>query len=92
MQQSNADLVSLLDGTAEGKKLFYRFIKKWHNFLDSLDKKDRLILMKMILKVCSYNEDISCIINTENSESYSNRIFFLLTMMIQQKLLLVDTR
>jgi hypothetical protein len=28
----DADQVSLLDGTAEGKKLFYRFIKKWRAF------------------------------------------------------------
>jgi len=26
----DADIISLLDGTYEGKKLFYMFIKKWH--------------------------------------------------------------
>lgn len=29
------ELKSLLDSTQEGKKLFYRFCKKWHGFLDS---------------------------------------------------------
>ena len=53
--------------------------------MDSLDKEDRWILLKMILEVCSYNEGVSSIINTENSESYSDLMFFLLTMMLQQK-------
>ena len=52
----DADLVSLLEGTPhEAKKLFYRFIKKWPDFLESLDKEDRLILLKMILEICDYN-------------------------------------
>lgn len=51
----------------------------------TLDKKDRTILLKMILEVCSYNEDISRIINMENSKSYSDLMFFMLTWMLLQK-------
>ncbi|MGN6709532.1 MAG: hypothetical protein ACTHKF_09320, partial [Candidatus Nitrosocosmicus sp.] len=61
----DADLVSLLEGTPEGKKLFYRFIKKWREFLEYIDKKDRLVLLKMILDISIYNEDFSSMINTE---------------------------
>jgi hypothetical protein len=50
-EDSLKDLISLLDGTPEGKKMFYRFNKKWHNFLDSLDKEDRLILLKMLIRI-----------------------------------------
>ena len=49
------DLVSLLETKFEGKILFYRYSKKWHGFLYSLHKDDRLILLKMILDLCSYN-------------------------------------
>ena len=79
------EIKSVLNGTPEGKKLFYGFCKKWHSFLDSFDKEDRLIMLKMILEVSSYNEDVSNIINMENSESYSDLMFFFLLMMIQQK-------
>ena len=81
----DANLISLLDGTAEGKKLFYKFCKKWREFLDSLGKKDRTILLKMILDVSIYNEDISSMINIENSKSYNDLMFFLLTMILFQK-------
>ena len=82
----DADLVSSLVGTQEGKKLFYIFIKKWRNFLDSLDnEEDRWTLLKLILEVCTYNEDISSMINTQNSESYTDLMFFFLVMMLQQK-------
>ena len=76
---------SALNGTEEGKKLLYRFCKKWSEFLDSLDKEDRLLLSKMIVEVCSYKEGVSNKMNIENSESYSDLMFFLLTMVMQQK-------
>jgi hypothetical protein len=81
----DADQISLLDGITEGKKLFYRFVKKWRDLLDSLDKDDRLILLKMILEVSSYNEDICSMINIENSESYTDLMFFMLAILLQQK-------
>lgn len=79
----DGELVSSLVGTQEGKKLFYIFCKKWRNFLDSFDKEDRLILLKMILEVCSYNEGVSNMINPQDSESYTDLVFFMLTMMLQ---------
>ena len=82
----DADLVSLLEGTPhEGKKLFYRFIKKWPDFLESLDKEDRLILLKMILEICYYNECAINAINLQDSQSNIDHLFFLLAMMLQQK-------
>ena len=80
-----SEIKSVLNDTEEGKILLYRFCKKWSEFLESLDKEDRLILLKMIMDVSNYNEGISSIINRENSESYSDLMFFLLTMMLQQK-------
>jgi hypothetical protein len=54
-QYLNGGLVLSLECIPEGKKLFYRFCKKWREFLDALDKEDRLILLKMILGVYGYN-------------------------------------
>jgi hypothetical protein len=51
----------------------------------ALHKEDRLILLKLILEVSSYNEGVSSMINTQNSESYSDLMFFLMTIMLQQK-------
>ena len=79
------DLLPLLKTKPEGKILFYRYSKKWRGFLYSLHKEDRLILLKMILEVSSYSEDIYRMINMQNSESYTDLMFFLLTIMMQQK-------
>jgi hypothetical protein len=79
------DLVSLLENKPEGKVLFCSFSKKWHGFLYSIHKEDRLILLKMILEICSYNEDISRIINTQDLQSPIGFHFFLLAMLLQQK-------
>jgi len=43
-------LTSLFETKSEGKILFYRFSKKWHGFIYSLHKEDRLILLKMVWK------------------------------------------
>ena len=67
------ELVSLLENKPEGKILFYRFSKKWHGFLYFLHKEDRLILFKMILEVCSYNE---CTINIINIRRFTSSIDF----------------
>ena len=53
--------------------------------MDSFDKEDRLILLKMILEVCKYDEDVCRMINTQDSESYTDLMFFMLAMMMQQK-------
>jgi hypothetical protein len=53
--------------------------------LDSLDKEDRWVLLKMILDISIYKKDISSMINIENSESYSDFMFFMLIIVLQQK-------
>ena len=70
------DLVSLLETKSEGKILFYRYSKKWHGFLYSLHKDDRLILLKMILDLCSYNEDVIKVINRQDFQSPIDYLFF----------------
>ena len=72
----DADIISLLDGTYEGKKLFYMFIKKWHWFLYSIHKEDRLILLKMVLDVYSYDECTMNIINIQDLQSNIDYFFF----------------
>jgi hypothetical protein len=79
------ELVSLLETKPEGKILFYRFSKKWHGFLYSVHKEDRLILLKMVLEVCSYDECAINIINIEDSQAPIDFLFFLITRMLQQK-------
>ena len=79
------ELTSLLDSKSEGKILFYRFSKKWHGFFTLPHKEDRLILLKMILEICSYDECTINIINIEDSQSSIDFLFFLLSMMLQQK-------
>jgi hypothetical protein len=81
------ELGLLLEDKHESEILFYRFSKKRHGFICALHKENRLILLKMILEVCSYNEGVSNIINVENSESYSDLMVFMLTMMMQQKII-----
>jgi hypothetical protein len=79
------ELLSLIDSKPERSILFYRFSKKWHGFLYSLHKEDRLILLKMILEICRYNECISNLINIKDSQSNIDFFFFLLAMVLQQK-------
>jgi hypothetical protein len=79
------ELASLLENKPEGKILFYRFSKKWQGFFTILRKEDRLILLKMILEVCNYNEYTSNIINIKDSQSSIDYFFFLLAIVLQQK-------
>ena len=79
------ELISLLENKPEGKILFYRFSKKWYGFFTVLHKEDRLLLLKMILEICSYNECTINIINIQDSQSPIDYFFFLLSMIIQQK-------
>ncbi|HEX5519849.1 MAG TPA: hypothetical protein VFX18_05365 [Candidatus Nitrosocosmicus sp.] len=79
------ELKSLLETKTEGKILFYRFSKKWHGFLYSLHKEDRLILLKMVLEICSYNESVINEINVQDSQSNIDCFFFILAMTRQQK-------
>jgi hypothetical protein len=65
--------------------LFYRFSKKWHGFTYSLHKEDRLILLKMVLEVCGYDECALNIINIQDSQSSIDFHFLLLTMIPYQK-------
>src|SRR3954471_4706169 len=70
------ELISLLESKPEGKILFYRYSKKWHGFLYSIHKDDRLILLKMVLEICSYNEFVINIINIQDSQSNIDHLFF----------------
>ena len=79
------ELVSLLETKSEAKILFYRYSKKWHGFIYALHKEDRLILLKMVLVVCSYKECTINIINIHDSQSNIDFLFFLLSMILQQK-------
>jgi hypothetical protein len=79
------ELISLLETITEGKILFYRFSKKWHGFFTVLHKEDRLILLKMVLEVCSYNGHAINIINIQDSQASIDFLFFLLAMILQQK-------
>ena len=79
------ELVLLLETKPEGKILFYRYSKKWHGFIYALHKEDRLILLKMVLEICSYNEHINNVINIRDSQSNIDFLFFLLTIILQQK-------
>ena len=79
------DLTSLLKNKPTDKILFYRYNKKWYGLIYSLHKGDRLILLKMILDICSYNEQASKIINIHDSQSSIDFLFFLLAMILQQK-------
>jgi len=44
-----------------------------------------LILLKMILDICSYDECVNNIINNQNSQSNIDSLFYLLAMLLQQK-------
>lgn len=58
---------------------------KSSKFSWTLHKEDGVILLKLILDVSRYSEDVSNIINTNDSESYRDLMFFLLTIILQQK-------
>jgi hypothetical protein len=79
------ELVSLLETKPEGKILLYRLSKKWHGFIYSLHKEDRLILLKMVLEVCSYDECTINMINIKDLQSSIDFLFFMLSMLVQQK-------
>jgi hypothetical protein len=79
------ELTSLLENKLEGKILFYRFSKKWYGFFTVPHKEDRLILMKMILEICIYNECVNNVINNQDSQSNIDSLFYLLAMLLQQK-------
>src|SRR4051794_27425750 len=84
MQQSRLKTI-VLENKPGGKILFYRFSKKWQGFLSALHKEDRLILLKMVLEVCSYDECAINIINTQDFQSPIDFLFFLLVIILQQK-------
>jgi hypothetical protein len=85
MRALKEELTSLLENKPEGKILFYRFSKKWQGFIYALHKEDRLILLKMVLEICSYDERAINIINIQDSQSSIDFLFFLLTRILQQK-------
>jgi len=71
------ELTSLLENKPEGKILFYRYSKKSHGFIYALHKEDRLILLKMVLEVCIFNECTSNAINIGDLQSPIDYFFFL---------------
>ena len=77
----------MFETKSEGKVLFYRFSKKWHGFIYSLHKDDRLILLKMLLEICNYDEAVNKVINIQDSQSPIDYLFFLLAIIQQQKLI-----
>jgi hypothetical protein len=81
------ELASLINDKPDGKILFYRFSKKWHGFLYSLHKEDRESLLKMILEICSHDERVCDIINTQDFQSPIDFLFFLFAIIQQQKLI-----
>jgi hypothetical protein len=78
-------LISLIKNKPDGKILFYRYSKKWRGFIYSLHKEDRLILLKMILEICIFNECVNKVINVKDSQSNIDSLFYLLALMLQQK-------
>ena len=50
-----------------------------------IHKEDRLILLKMVLEVCSYDECAINIINIEDLQAPIDFLFFLLSIILQQK-------
>jgi hypothetical protein len=74
--------VSLLVNKPEGKVLFYRYSKKWYGFIYALHKEDRLILLKMILEVCSYNECNINIINIQDGSVNLMNLFKYFSILI----------
>ena len=85
------ELTLLLETKPEAKILFYRYSKKWHGFLYSLHKEDRLILLKMILEVCSYDECTMNKINIQDSQSNIDFLFFLLAIRHQKRIDMLKT-
>jgi len=81
------EIISLINNKPECKILFYRFSKKWHGFLYTLHKEDRESLMKMILGICSHDECVCDIINTQDFQSPIDYYFFLFAIIQQQKLI-----
>ncbi len=70
------ELKSLFETKSEGKVLFYKNSKKWHGFIIALHKKNRIILLKMVLEVCNYEECTINIINIQDSQSNIDFLFF----------------
>jgi hypothetical protein len=79
------ELVLLLNSKPEDKSLFYRSSKKWHGFIFSPHKEVRLILLKMILELCDYNECVINVINNQDSQPNIDCMFFLSAITLQQK-------
>ena len=55
----------------------------WFDILSSQRK--GLILLKMMLDICSYNEEVSKVIGTQDFQSPIDYLFFLLALLQQQK-------
>ena len=49
------------------------------------NKEDRLILLKMVLEVCSYDEAVIKVIYRQDFQSPIDYLFFLLALLQQQK-------
>ncbi len=80
-----AELKSLVE-EPQGKILFDRVYKKWKGFIESLHKDDRILLLRIIIDICNYNECLNSIINI-NPEPWYNYLFFLNIVLQQQKII-----
>ncbi len=85
-RENELKLKLLKDTKPQGKLLFDRTCKKWKGMVDSLHKDDMETLVKMVLEVCSYNDE-SCNKNTNDKDSKSciTCLFFISLLILQQK-------
>ena len=75
----------LTENKPHGKTLFDRTCKKWQGLIDALHMGDRHLLLKMILEICSYDEDCNMAIKEGDSESCITYCFFFAAIMQLKK-------
>jgi hypothetical protein len=81
------ELTLLTENKPPGKILFDRTCKKRHGLIDSLQKGDRELLLKMIFEICNYDEDYNKMIDIHDSKLFIDYFFFLAELVQQQKLI-----
>jgi hypothetical protein len=81
------ELTLLTENKPPGKILFDRTCKKRHGLIDSLQKGDRELLLKMIFEICNYDEDYNKMIDIQDSKLFIDYFFFFASIIQQQKLI-----